>query len=182
MHLGCHFLAQVKRNCRKLWEIIALHTALAQPISVCEYYENKHGNQIHRRVELYLNEASLPNGWNGIQRLVKVRRWGRRNNRPFEERSFYVLSKPLNSAFVVAKAIQGHWTIENNLHWTKDVILGEDDMTIREKNTVSILVCLNNATINILRNAGYKPVKDTFAKFANKVNELHKLFKSEPKT
>ena len=173
MFLGCHFLAQVKRNCRKLWEVVALYTAICQPISTCEYYEEKHGHQIHRRVELYLNEAPLPQGWNGIQRLVKVRRWGTRNCKPFDERSYYVLSKPLNSASMVAKAIQGHWGIENRLHWTKDVIMGEDDMTPRDKNTVSVVVCLNNTALNILRLAGYKPVKDTFAKFANKVNELY---------
>lgn len=180
--MGCHFLAQVKRNCRKLWETIALYTALCQPISTCEYYEDKHGHQIHRRVELYLNNADLPKGWNGIERLVKVRRWGYRNHVPFEELSFYVLSKPLNSACIVAKAVQGHWSVENKLHWTKDVLLGEDDMTLRDKNTVAILACLNNASLNILRAAGYKPVKDTFAKFANKVNELIKLFQFSTKT
>lgn len=174
--VGCHFLAQVKRNCRKLWETIALYTALCQPISTCEYYQDKHGHQIHRRVELYVNEAQLPKGWNGIERLVKVRRWGNRNKIPFEEVSFYVLSKPLNSAYVVAKAVQNHWGVENKLHWIKDVNLGEDDMTLRDKNTVAVLAYLNNTALNILRAAGYKPVKDTFAKFANKVNELIKLF------
>jgi len=58
--------------------------------------------------------------------------------------------------------------------------MGEDDMTLKDKNTVAVLVYPNNAAINILRNAGYKPVKDTFAKFANKVNELYKLFQIRP--
>lgn len=169
-------MVQVKRNCRKLWETIALYTALAQPISTCEYYDDKHGHQIFRRVELYVNEAELPKGWEGIQRLVKVRRWGMRNHSPFEETSYYVLSKPINSALRVARAIQGHWGIENNLHWAKDVNMKEDDMTLRDKNTVAVLVCLNNAAINLLRQAGYKPIKNTFAKITNKVNELHKLF------
>jgi predicted transposase YbfD/YdcC len=180
--LSCHFLAQVKRNCRKLWETIALYTAFCQPISTCEYYEDGHGHQIYRRVELYVNEAKLPKGWNGIQRLVKVRRWGNRNHVPFEELSFYVLSKPINSACIVAKAIQGHWGIENSLHWTKDVIMGEDDMTPKDKNTVAVLVYLNNAALNILRRSGHKPIKDTFAKLANKVNELYKLFQINNQT
>lgn len=151
--------------------------ALCRPISTCEYYDGRHGHQIHRKVELYVNEAELPKGWNGIQRLVKVSRWGLRNHVRFEERTYYVLSKPIDSALLVAKAIQGHWGIENNLHWVKDVNLGEDDMTVRDKNTVAVLVYLNNAALNLLRKAGYKPVKDTFAKFTNKVNELYKLFK-----
>jgi predicted transposase YbfD/YdcC len=178
LEVGCHFLAQVKRNCRKLWEVIALYTALCQPISTCEYYEEQHNRKVYRRVELYDNQATLPNGWNGIKRLVKVRRWGTRDNKTFEEVSYYALSKPINSALIVARAIQGHWTIENNLHWTKDVIIGEDDMTLHSKNSVALLVYLNNTAINTLKAQGFKPVKDTFAKFANKVNELIKLFKT----
>ena len=166
----------MKRNCRKLWETIALFTALVDPISTCEYYEDKHGYQVHRRIELYRNKVELPKGWNGIERFVKVRRWGIRNEKPFDELSFYVLSKPTNNAAIVASAIQGHWSIENNLHWIKDVNLGEDDMSIRQPKTAAILAYLNNVAINILRNAGLKPTKDTFAKISNKVNELAKLF------
>jgi len=154
---------------------VALHTALSDPISTCEYYDERHGHQIYRRVELYVNQASIPKEWKGIQRLIKVRRWGLRNGRPYDERSFYVLSKPINSAHLVAKAIQGHWAIENQLHWIKDVNMGEDRMTIKDANTVAVLVYLNNTAVNILRKAGHKPLKDTFAKFANKVNELNKL-------
>ncbi len=174
--MGGHFLAQVKRNCRKVWETVALFTALTQPISSCEYYDDKHGYQVNRRVELYLNKIQLPKGWNGIERLVKVRRWGYRKGKSFEEVSFYLLSKPLNSAAEVAAAIQGHWTIENNLHWIKDVNFGEDEMTLRNAQNAAILAFLNNAAYNLLRKAGYKPTKDTLAKFANKVYELIKLF------
>lgn len=176
LFLNCHFLAQIKRNCCKLWETCAFFTALATPISTCEYYEQSHGRQVYRRVELYQNNATLPKGWNGIQRLVKVRRWGYRNQKQFEETAYYALSKPLNSAVIVANAIQGHWGIENKLHWVKDVNLGEDKMTLKDKNAVEILVYLNNVSINILKANGLKPIKDTYAKIANKVNELVKLF------
>lgn len=178
--IECHFLAQLKRNCRKIWETVALYTALAQPISVCEYYQKGHGREIYRRIELYENNAQLPKGWDGITRLIKVYRWGNRNGKHFEERTFYVLSKPINSAVLVAEAIQGHWAIENELHWNKDVNIGEDDMTAKGKNAIAILVYLNNISINILKSAGYKPVKNTFAKFANKVKQLRKLFETVP--
>ena len=155
-----------------------LFTSLTSPISTCEYYEDGH----NREVELFVNGADLPKDWNGIQRLVKVRRWGHRNNIPFEERTIYVLSKPINSALVVAKAIQGHWSIENRLHWVKDANMHEDDTSIKDPSTAAILAYLNNITINILYTAGLKPVRDTFAKFANKVNELYKLFQKMAET
>jgi len=174
--IDCHFLCQIKRNCRKLWEACALCTALTNPISIFEYYEEGHGNQIYRRVELYENKADLPQGWNGIERIVKVRRYGYRNKKSYEELSFYALSKPINHACVVADAIQGHWGIENLLHWSKDVHLGEDNMTLRDKQKVTILVYLNNVALNILKANKLKSCRDTYAKISNKVHELIRLF------
>lgn len=125
---------------------------------------------------MYVNKIDLPEGWNGIQRFVKVRRWGIRDSKPFHEVSFYVLSKPINSAAQVASAVQGHWAVENNLHWMKDVNLGEDDMSIKKTKSAAILAYFNNVAVNILNKAGLKPTKDTFAKISNKINELFKLF------
>lgn len=174
--IGCHFLAQVKRNTRKLWENIALYTALTMPFSTCEYYEKSHGREVYRKIELFNNQMDTLKGWNHIERIVKVRRWGKRDKKDFHEVSFYILSKPINSAFEVAMAINNHWSIENSLHWIKDVNLGEDNMSVHNHNSVAIIAYLNNMALNVLKKAGYKPIKDTFAKFANKVNELDKLF------
>lgn len=153
-----------------------MDTSLSLPLSSCEYFENAHGNQVWRRVEVYDTQAPMPQGWNHIERLIKVRRWGNRGQRPFEEISYFVLSKPINSAFVVAKAVQGHWAIENKLHWIKDVIMGEDDMTLRGKSLVTTVVFLNNAALNIMQAADYKPNKNNFSKLANRVDKLSKLF------
>jgi hypothetical protein len=49
-------------------------------------------------------------------------------------------------------------------------------MTLLDKNMVSLLVYMNNIALNVLKMAGYKPIRDTFAKFANKVKELINLF------
>ena len=177
LDVGCHYLVQIKRNCRTLWENMALYTALTQPISTCEYYQKGHDHRVWRRVELYETEHfDLPVGWTGVQRIIKVWRRGYRKDQYFEQRAFYILSKPMNSALHVARIIQNHWSIENNLHWIKDVNLREDELRGKNKDMVSLMVYLNNLALNILRTAGYKPVKDTFAKFANKVSSLHTLF------
>ena len=169
-------MVQVKGNCRRLWTQIALFTALTNPISTCEYYEDKHGYQVNRRIELYENKIDLAEGWKDIQRFAKVRRWGTRDGKNFHELSFYALSKPFHCAATVARAIQNHWSVENNLHWIKDVNLGEDDMYFTQPKSAAILAYLNNVAINILWKAGKKPTKDTFAKISNKVKELIMLF------
>ena len=141
-----------------------------------EYYEESHGNQIYRNVSLYENKAHLPKGWNGIQRIIKVRRWGYRKKKAFDETSYYILSKPINHASIVERAIRGHWSVENNLHWIKDVHLKEDNMTPKDKQQITALVYLNNAAISLITANGLKPNADTFAKMTNKISELIKLF------
>lgn len=69
-----------------------------------------------------------------------------------------------------------HWFIENKLHWVKDVILHEDNMTISLPQMATIVGYFNTVVLNILRLAGYKPTKNTFAFFTDKVNELSNLF------
>jgi predicted transposase YbfD/YdcC len=132
-------------------------------------------------VEVYDGWEAPPMGWNGIKRIVKVRRWGKREGRQFDEIAYYVLSKPIDCAEMVAKAIQSHWSIENRLHWSKDVNIREDYTTIRKHGQASILVQLNNIAFNTLTLNGYKTIKNTFAKFANKVKELGCLFDLEAK-
>lgn len=48
--------------------------------------------------------------------------------------SYYISSLEAKPA-VIAKAIRSHWAIENNLHWTMDVIFGEDAALKKKVNT-----------------------------------------------
>ena len=176
LSVGCDFLAQIKANCRSLLLQIQLFTAFIQAFSTCEYYENQHGYEVTRLVELYRNEIELPKGWNGIKQFVKVRRWGYRDGKRFDYVSYHASSKEFHTAYHAAQAVQGHWSVENNLHWMKDVNMGEDNMSLRTPKKAAMLACFNNIAINILRRNGYKPTKAVLSKISNKVNELYKLF------
>lgn len=181
MAVGCHLLVQVKKNQHTLYAAIELYTALATPLSTYQYSDVGHGRDVHRRVELFVNAAVTPKGWENIQRIVRVRRWGNRQGKDFEEVAYYSLSKPIDSAQEVAAAIQQHWGIENKLHWVKDVWLGEDAMTVRGQQGVALLVCLNNIALDLLLLAGLQLNKDTFAKINNKVEELAKVLNNKTK-
>lgn len=173
--LKCHFLCQVKRNCRKLWESCALFTALAPPLSVAAYYQEGHGNQIYRQVWVFDQQAALPKGWQGIRRIVKVRRWGFRQRKEFDETTYYVLSKPIDQATLIAEAIRGHWGIENQLHWLKDVHLKEDEMRAKNKNQVIAWVYFNNIVMSLLRAKGIEPNIENFDRIVNKIEEIRPI-------
>ena len=178
--INCHFLSQVKRNTAYLYDAIRLFTALTKPFATCQTLDTSAGRVEHRRIELFINDAPLPKGWPDIQRLIRVTRWGTRQGKYYEKISLYVTSNPINCPNKIAKMIRQHWHIENGLHWIKDVLLREDSITFNQQNSATNIGMLNSLFLNVLRMAGLKPNKDTFARFANKVNELIKLFQYNP--
>ncbi len=50
---------------------------------------------------------------------------------------------------------QGHWGIENGLHYTRDVTLGEDRCRVRRGRAPRVLASLRNVAVYLLRNANY---------------------------
>jgi predicted transposase YbfD/YdcC len=47
--------------------------------------------------------------------------------------------------------IRAHWTIENRVHWVRDVTLGEDASRVRTGNTPRVMAALRNLTVSLLR-------------------------------
>lgn len=51
---------------------------------------------------------------------------------------------------LLAKAIRGHWKIENQLHWVLDVQFSEDDSRIRKDNAPQNLALIRQIALNLL--------------------------------
>ena len=68
-------------------------------------------------------------------------------------RSTRVCSLPVTGAQpeVVAAWVQGHWGIENRLHWVRDVIFDEDRHQLRTGNGPEIMATLRNLAISLIR-------------------------------
>lgn len=63
---------------------------------------------------------------------------------------FFILSAHL-SAERLASVVRAHWSIENNLHWTLDVALGEDAARNRVGHGAQNLSLLRKLALNILK-------------------------------
>ena len=50
--------------------------------------------------------------------------------------------------------VRGHWTVENRLHWVRDVTFDEDRSQIRKGNGPRVMASLRNLAISVLRVAG----------------------------
>jgi predicted transposase YbfD/YdcC len=66
------------------------------------------------------------------------------------ERRYY-LSSLKADVEKFARAVRGHWSIENQLHWVLDVIFGEDQSRARTEQAAENLAALRRLAVNILR-------------------------------
>ncbi|HEY3001156.1 MAG TPA: hypothetical protein VGJ44_02300 [Kribbellaceae bacterium] len=54
----------------------------------------------------------------------------------------------------MAEVIRGNWTIEDRLHWIRDVTFAEDPSQIRTGNGPRVMATVRNLAIGILRLSG----------------------------
>jgi predicted transposase YbfD/YdcC len=53
----------------------------------------------------------------------------------------------------LADLLRGHWTIENGLHWVRDVTFAEDASQVRTGNAPTVMAALRNLAIGVLSRA-----------------------------
>lgn len=66
------------------------------------------------------------------------------------ERRYYISSIGVDVE-LFAKAVRGHWEVENKVHWVLDVTYGEDASRIRKGYGAENLAVLRRMTLNMLR-------------------------------
>lgn len=136
------------------------------------------GRQVQRVLGFYPASPEAKAEWPGLRWFVCLARKGRRQGKDYERVSYYICSYPCADAALLAKAIRGHWAIENRLHWEKDVTLREDRNGIRKGQAPENLSLLKNMAMNLARKSGFKSIKDAVIAFANKINEMAKLIRT----
>ena len=63
---------------------------------------------------------------------------------------YYLSSLPVDVG-LFARAVRGHWSVENACHWSLDVTFREDDSRIRERVLGSNITWLYRFTLSILK-------------------------------
>jgi hypothetical protein len=86
-----------------------------------------------------------------------------------EEVAYYACQAPLDAA-TLARAVRGHWGIENQDHYIRDHVLGEDDSRIRRQS--SGFARLRSFALNILRANGVGNVRQTLYRNALSLDRL----------
>ena len=56
------------------------------------------------------------------------------------------------------RLINGHWSIENSLHWVRDVTYDEDRSQVRTGSSPRVLATLPNLAISAIRYAAHRTI------------------------
>lgn len=114
----------------------------------------------HGRVELRtlkavtVNHFGLPHAAQVLRVTRKTRDLGTRRWRTVTVYAITSLTHAQASPARLADLLRGHWTIENGLHYVRDVTFAEDASQLRTGTGPQVMACLRNLTIGVLSRAG----------------------------
>lgn len=96
--------------------------------------------------------------WPGLQQVLRIRRTvtSKRTGSTRTEVAYAVtsLSPQRAGAHQLLKMWREHWTIENRVHWVRDVTFDEDRQQLRVGRAHQVLAALRNTAISLLRLMG----------------------------
>ena len=174
--LLAHYVFTVKLNTPKLWEELDALDWAKIPRLVHE--ERGHGRRERRTIQVmdapdhvrkrfpHARQVALVERY--VTRTVRVKKGKHWTKRAVKSAVavFIITSLDVREASPahIAAYVRGHWTIENKVHWVRDVTFGEDSSRVRTGPRPRIMATLRNLAIGLIRQAGYRKIAATIRK------------------
>jgi predicted transposase YbfD/YdcC len=130
----------------------AVMASAAAKLQQLETVEKDHGRLESRR---YYQSAELDwfadrAKWEGLRSVGMVESVRELDGKTTTERRYYLSSLSLDVA-TFARAVRGHWGVENKLHWVMDVCFREDQSRARTGYAAENLATLRRLALNLLK-------------------------------
>jgi predicted transposase YbfD/YdcC len=121
--------------------------------------ETAHGREETRCYTQLPVPSDLPNRdqWQGLKSIGVAISACVRDGKETLERRYYLSSLPVGVKRF-ARAVRGHWGIENSCHWSLDMTFREDESRIRDRNLRENFAWLNRFLLSLLKQ---HPSKDS---------------------
>lgn len=153
------YIIAVKGNQKNLFKQVVEITESQPPKSQFQSVDISHGRHLIRKVSVFdISDQKIQDfdklKWGKITSLIKVERSGTRGKKEYEHLAYYISSLSL-SAEMLAPKVRGHWLIENQLHWVKDVVFKEDIWPRHNYIAVTNLSLLTTIALNLYRFLGF---------------------------
>jgi len=145
-----YYVVTIKRNYKVLHNLLKARCLILT--NCISYFKDEskgkcHGRQETRRVHVFEPDDAIRQYLSHIKSVIRVERT-RKTKSEKEPEVVYLISNRRLSAKDFCKGIRNHWSIENNLHWVKDVVLKEDG-TYYNRQMVESISVLKSLVITI---------------------------------
>ena len=158
---GGHYIFGVKQNQPRLWNA-AVAAGEAIDLEQPEHDNHQRGHGRIDRHRIWTAPVPATTGFPSARRFVIVERESSTLDdvRTSIETRYYVTDLDASDASPehLFRLVNGHWSIENSLHWVRDVTFGEDLSQVRTGTLPRLLATLRNLAIGIIRHATYRTV------------------------
>lgn len=154
---GADYVFTVKGNQPTLYRALKKLPWTKIPVG-SQTTERGHGRRATRTIKV-IDLPTLPGcpDFAGATQVAQLRRTVTRAGTKSVEVVYLITSATHHDAppAVLAAWVQGHWCIENALHWVRDVAYDEDRSQIRTGSAPHVMASLRNTAISLLRLAGW---------------------------
>jgi len=156
---GGHYLLTVKANQRALRD--QLKALPWKDVPATSAISTSHGRRVRRTVKAITAPAWVD--FPGAAQVLQVRRTRTIKGRRHIEVVYVICSLSMTQATptMIAAWVQGHWGIENKLHWVRDVVFDEDRHQLKTGRAPQVMATLRNTAISILRLTGTPQIAST---------------------
>ncbi len=186
---GGHYLMVVKANQPALTAAIDLLFAAPPPATTGDHVgaavsrDKGHGRLERRRLE---RSAALTGylTWPDAQQVLRrtCRRVIATTGEVQGETTYGVTSLPPEaaSAAQLEALWRGHWTIENKVHYVRDVTMGEDACQVRAGEAPHALAALRNGLLSLFRLLGWSLIPDALRHYGAYAHRALALLGTSP--
>ena len=147
------YILMVKDNQKSLKQQIEKVFTLEKPSHSDQQIDMGHGRVEKRECEVihkltFLDDCSR---WPGLQSIVSIKseRAEKKTGKITQETRYYISSLKENASQFNAK-IRQHWAIENNLHWSLDVVFNEDALLMKSGNSAVNFSIVNKMALALV--------------------------------
>jgi hypothetical protein len=156
---GGDYVISLKGNQGTRHEDVKMHLEDPQNYLLTNESNDKGHGRIEQRIASvshdieWLNESHK---WPGLKAVGKINATVMKKGKKIKETRYYIASMALDAARLNEIA-RKHWAIENQLHWSLDVVFNEDKACIRNDNAAENMDILRKWAMAILVKTKTKP-------------------------
>lgn len=171
-------MIQVKHGGKRLTKLVRNCAEHGEVLASSRTQEKNKGRYEQRYLRVFEPCTALKEGWPTIGRVLSVARTRTEKGKTTCSTHYYISSMKTKDVAGLLAIIRGHWQVENNLHWVKDVIMGEDRAKFHNYKTFKMNALYRNIVISMIKTNRLGSVKYALETFCWNPRKIMKIIRT----